>query len=295
MKFIMLPFYWIIFSSFVYNFISSYFIDMYGGLYSYLGSAFTHPMHPTYVSVYINIAIILLFVELISGKRKNLFFLPIFILFIIIASSKLAISLLIFNILFCFIFLISKSWISVKNILTTGFFFTATIYLVFQNPIVSSKFIEAKNSIEIPVEKSAFDPSYHPSSSNQRLIAWKTSIEIIKQNSLIGVGSGDYLDGMVSQYKQNGNIYLQKKRLDSHQQFLQTFAELGIIPLLILLTIFLTLVVISVKNKSLLLFMFASNFFLFGITESFLERQAGLIFFLLFLYLLTDKKVLNDN
>jgi O-antigen ligase len=269
---------------------------MYDGLYSYLGSAYTHPLHPTYVSVYVNIALIMLFVELISGKKKNLFFLPIFILFIIIASSKLAIILLIFNILLCSIFLISKSWISIKNILVTIVVFLATIYLVFQNPTVSSKFTEARNSIEIPINESVFeDPSYHPSSSNQRLVAWEASIDIIKQNYLIGVGSGDYLDCMVAQYKKNGNTYLQKKRLDSHQQFLQTYAELGIIPLLILLSIFLTLVVVSAKNKSLLLFMFASNFFIFGITESFLERQAGLIFFLFFLYLLTNKKILNGN
>ena len=81
-----------------------------------------------------------------------------------------------------------------------------------------------------------------------------------------------------------------KPNLDSHQQFLQTFASTGVFGFFILIMIFILLFIKSLKKKSFLLLVFSVNLLLFSLTESMLETQAGVFTFLVFLYVFDLKK-----
>jgi len=69
-------------------------------------------------------------------------------------------------------------------------------------------------------------------SAMQRLEYWKTSIDIIKENFMIGVGTGDMNLAFRDQYEKNNTLLESKYRWRSHNQFLAIFVGFGIIGLL---------------------------------------------------------------
>ena len=80
-----------------------------------------------------------------------------------------------------------------------------------------------------------------------------------------------------------------------HNQYLQTFAEIGILGLLLLCIILAYPFVIAIKNRDYLtisfLFIIGSSF----LTESMLERQAGVVFFAFFYALLIGRLTRIDS
>ena len=126
------------------------------------------------------------------------------------------------------------------------------------------------------------NPASYVQSTGARIWFWKTTTEIVSENSLLGVGTGDIRDELSSKYRAKGIKTIQDKGFDSHQQYLQTFASLGVFGFVCLLSIFFLLFYQSVKHKQFVLFGFTLLYFIFGLTESMLETQAGIIFFTFF-------------
>ena len=77
---------------------------------------------------------------------------------------------------------------------------------------------------------------------------------------------------------------LEGSDLDSHQQFLQTFATLGLLGFLSLSLIFIVIIMTGWKQKNFLLLGIGLIYLLFGLTESMLETQAGVVFFTFFVF-----------
>jgi O-antigen ligase len=118
--------------------------------------------------------------------------------------------------------------------------------------------------------------------SGRRIFVWKASMDLIKQNFWLGVGTGDSKDQLLETYKSNGMITEYKFQLNAHNQYLNTMVSLGVFGLLILLLCFLIPLYYAVKNKLIMLLGFTlivSFNFLF---ESMLEAQAGVIFYVFF-------------
>ena len=102
--------------------------------------------------------------------------------------------------------------------------------------------------------------------------------------------------------KESENILIQqinkyrffaKKKYNFHNQYLQTFATVGCFGLIILIYLLSHLFIVSIIKKdfivSVFLFLIAMSF----LTESMLERQAGVIFFTFFYLLLVMRFSLN--
>ncbi|MFY9311415.1 MAG: O-antigen ligase family protein [Bacteroidia bacterium] len=122
--------------------------------------------------------------------------------------------------------------------------------------------------------------------TGSRILVWKAAIDIIKENVWFGVGTGDAKDKMLETYKAKGMVSEYESKLNSHNQFLNSFIALGIPGFLSLLLCLLIPAYYSLKEKYFLYIAFVGIAGLNFLFESMLERQAGVIYFAFFYSLL---------
>lgn len=116
-------------------------------------------------------------------------------------------------------------------------------------------------------------------SFGQRWEAWKTSLNLLKSNWLTGVGLGDVKLRMDEQYVKDQSLLTPENRKKPHNQFLETALQSGIISVALLLMLF---VVPLFQRKNLFIWSFIALCFIAFQFESMLERQASLMFFVIF-------------
>jgi O-antigen ligase len=120
------------------------------------------------------------------------------------------------------------------------------------------------------------------SSTPERLIIWKNSWEIIRQHFITGVGTGNVKDELLKKYKEKNLKVLYEQKLNTHNQYLETFIALGIIGLLALLAMLILPAIRAVRTMNYLYFVFLVIFSFNILVESMLEIQAGVVFFAFF-------------
>jgi O-antigen ligase len=122
-------------------------------------------------------------------------------------------------------------------------------------------------------------------STTGRISIWKNSLQIIAKNSVLGVGTGDAKDEILKHYKLKNEKELYSKKLNSHNQFLQTTIAIGLLGLIVLLLILGIPLFLFYKQSDFLAVIFVLLIVFNFLFESMLETQAGVIFFSFFLFL----------
>lgn len=113
----------------------------------------------------------------------------------------------------------------------------------------------------------------------ERIELWQAAIHASK-NYLVGVGTGDY--SQLSQYyKAQGLLTFAKANLNAHNQYLQTFFTSGIIGLLSFLILLIRPIYLSLRYRQVLGVLVFFSFVIYGMTEVFLGRYQGVVFFTL--------------
>ncbi len=120
-------------------------------------------------------------------------------------------------------------------------------------------------------------PSAH-SSTEIRLVTWKASWDILKNNP-IGVGTGDAESALVEKYLDAGESYVAERKFNSHNQFFQAGVEHGWPGVLLLTALCVWLLLDSIRRKNIILLVFVLMCGMNFLFESFLEVQAGIVFF----------------
>ena len=251
--------------------------------FEFLASRFSIFMHRSYFACYLVIGIILLFENIrLTVANSTIALIVFFSLGVIQTESKAGILCLFLVFVFQFYsFLKSKhqkfNWILIFSI------FLFSSMLLTNNPIksrfetmwVSVGNIQTKNNTSVE-------------SNAARIIMWSTSIDLWRENFLIGTGTGDYDDELTNLNIKYNNQGVAKERLNSHNQFLNTGVQLGIIGFFILLMIFASSILHGVKKfwHYMVILVFIINF----MVESFLETQAGIILFCTLLILFFSPK-----
>jgi len=157
--------------------------------------------------------------------------------------------------------------------------------------ITSSRIMDAQKTIaKENVKNDATD------STSERIHIWQSAVSIIKENILFGVGTGDANDALLRSYKANQYSGALEKRLNAHNQYLQTFIAIGIIGFLVLIGMLFIPLYQTLKQRTILylLILFLISFNL--LFESMFERQAGVVFYsffngLFFFYMYIDNKM----
>jgi len=210
-------------------------------------------------------------------------------IFVLMLSSRMQILIIAIIIPSYFIFYYSKN-------LILGAFYTALIFFL------------AYLFISLP--SSSLNHRYKKTisgTSDPREIIWSSGLDVVKQNWLFGAGSGDAKDLLVDQFS---NFVLDESNLNQtvksnkykqafilkynfHNQYLQTFAAIGIFGLMLLCYLLFSPVLFFIRNKDYLCVLFLFIISVSFLTESMLERQAGVSFFAFFYSLLIRPVIQN--
>lgn len=112
-----------------------------------------------------------------------------------------------------------------------------------------------------------------------RIHIWKSSMEIVKENFLIGVGTGDIKDELNNKFRMDSQEYLATKDTNSHNQILDYLIKYGIIGFVIICIAFFAYYKNAWNNNNQLFLMFLVLCCLCMLTENILNRQYGIVFF----------------
>jgi len=260
--------------------VSLYFIE---NEMAFFYQEFSALLHTSYMSMYLNFAIVWLIINMFNtvenfpfSKISSSLLIVLFSLIIILLASKSGILtlLLIYIVALFYLIIVQKKVIigTVSVILIVlGLFFTQRYA-----PTVTSRL---DNFIEAIYSESSTETT---ESTSVRMLIWKSSNNIIKENFLLGVGTGDAKDALNVEYSKNNITNALKNNLNAHNEFYQIFICLGFFGFVILmLNIFYPIIFYREKNNLLytyFLIIIAFNF----LSESMLETQAGVLFYAFF-------------
>jgi len=290
-----------------YCFFKPVYVVLYGIPYDLGASYFYYTqlsvfLHPSYIAMYSVFALIALFHLVETGELKFnwkwLAAMVLLVLFILLLSSKAGwIGMFLFFLYFLRWLIIKKQTLKalLMVVLLMAVFYFLNIYFT---PRFSTRIPQL--SVITQTIKGTNDENKKITSSTDgtgsRILVWKAATEIIKNNFWLGVGTGDAKDKMLEKYKEKGMISEYENKLNSHNQFLNTFIALGIVGFTVLLLCFVLPFYFSYREKQ---FIFAAFIIITGINflvESMLETQAGVIFYAFFYTLLSfNLPNLNSN
>ena len=117
-----------------------------------------------------------------------------------------------------------------------------------------------------------------------RVLIWDCALKVMANNPVWGVGVGDDLDELTLCYKvyQYNQLLVQGNNFHAHNIFLQAVVRAGWLGLIVLLVSLLFTVWNSYRNKNWLYLLFVSIFLFCGLTESYFQVNAGVLFFAFF-------------
>ena len=254
-------------------------------------------IHTSYLSMYLvfNILVNYYLFRNKSGK-PNPNYLLLSILFSVVAvflsdSKTGIITVLIVLSIILFNYLSGKS----KRIawITQGVIILLVSIIAITNPRFSIMLNFVKN-----YDKIINQPDRYVESTGERIMAWDASVKLIKDNFWFGVGIGDSRDALHDKYVDLHYLKPAELRLNSHNQYLETFLSIGIFGFALLL-LFLILPLMIVKGDlRLLLTGFITVIAINFLSESMFKTQAGVIF-IMFIYSLlisykTPRKILSS-
>jgi O-antigen ligase len=168
-------------------------------------------------------------------------------------------------------------------LLIVGIFFISSNSRISYNINQIERIIKNPSKIEIEGE-------------NDRFQMWYSSLPLIKENFVFGIGPSNVTKKLVEKYVLYKFSMAEKFKLNAHNQYLESLLGLGIIGLLILLYILAYCLIKSYRQKNylLLILIFMLSFeFLF---ESVLNRMIGIVFMMTFvsMFLFTDIPFYKD-
>lgn len=189
------------------------------------------------------------------------------------------------NIIFLFIILM----LAASRTAYVGVLFILSFYVLkflFNNSIKSHKYVAILSSFllfaMLLINHYNWNDSRTDSRSGtdywERFPLWQAALQA-NPNPLFGVGTGDYKAVLNQYYLQQGMKLFATDSYNSHNQFIQIYFSNGILGLLILCILICRPLYLSfiVQNQLGIIIIFP--FIIYGITEVFLGRFQGIIFF----------------
>lgn len=253
---------------------------------SFVYIQFSVLFHPTYFSLFLNFAIVVILnIFFTSEKIKKAeigiysFLLLIFSASIVLANSKAVLITMFFTYLSAALYYGYKKNRLKESVIISVLILSGFIVLLYRTPQINNRLKDSKRIINGYLHDEKLR-DYEGTA--QRILVWRSSVKIIKAHLFAGVGAGDVKDKLMEDYEAHQYKYIIEKKLNSHNQYLQTMVALGIPGIVFLTMILLYPLILSIRKRHYLHLMFifiaAINF----LTESMLETQAGVVFYAFF-------------
>ena len=257
-------------------------------------------IHPSYLTIYINFALIILIYYSIKMKINNrskllLIFSSVFYLVVysLLLASRLNMLLSVGIFLIGItIFTYKKSNSKKVTIIGSILVFSILIVLAAKMPYLKSKFnqtITYFSNIDAGDLNSANSTSSHFNS-------WKCVISSTDglTTFLFGSGLGGGTDRLYKCYEENEFNYNLKNNYNAHNEIFQIYLSIGLIGIILFFLLFLNLFIRGGFLMKVFLLVIAVSF----IGESILSRQKGIVFFMFFsciLLVYTHNKDRNEQ
>jgi len=113
-----------------------------------------------------------------------------------------------------------------------------------------------------------------------RFELWRSGI-FANSNFFLGVGTGDYKLVLNEYFRENGREFYAQESLNSHNQFIQIFFSNGFIGLIAISVLILRPLYLAFRNNDQMGILMIFPFLIYGMTEVFLGRYQGVVFFAL--------------
>ncbi|MGQ0828479.1 MAG: O-antigen ligase family protein [Bacteroidota bacterium] len=243
----------------------------------------TH-VHPTYMNIFLGVAFLLTldyFLKnylLLSGRKKVLFSLTLFLILIfqvILAARTPFVATLIAA--FVLFFMREKKKIYVLWAGVAVVALTAILIMIVPSFSARLKEISVKNMILPTAENN--------DSFNIRTGIYKCGLDLVKDNWLYGVGPGNVQKQLNGCYGSFSKEVYDGKNYNTHNQFLDYWAGMGILAPLSLLLLLFYVSYTNFKTGNFLPAGLCVLFFVAMQTENVLTRQNGIVVFSFFLSL----------
>jgi len=221
---------------------------------------------PTYLAYYICFAITILLYFLYQGVT-------------LVSRWTLVLTILF---LFTILMLTAGRTAYISMLLTLSFFM---LKFFFEEKSSSNKIITFLIAIGLLIGMLAvnhFDLNTGYLSGNsdfwERLSLWKAALQA-NPNFLFGVGTGDYKLVLNEYFLSHGLHHYAKESYNSHNQFIQALFSNGFLGLISVFILIGRPIYLSVKHQNILGILVFFPFLIYGITEVFLGRYQGVVFF----------------
>jgi len=240
--------------------------------------SYTLGMSHVYLGLYLSFVFFIVAYLFLTKENKRVidyiflpFLLSYLIAFVVIITSKIAfISLLLLS-LASSLLLFKKRLIAFSTIV---FIFIIIVTVLQKNiPHITERVKEVFNFSSDKANK----PSFY---SQQRMATFECSMELIKKNWLIGVGTGDCNELLNDCYDQKG--IPEFKWLDSHNEYFDFLLTFGIGGLLLFLASLFMPLYLAIKQKQFLYVLFLCHFMVCSLTENLLDNNKGIVFYAFF-------------
>lgn len=248
--------------------------------YYYKLSWFFHVGHYAMYLVFAAfVALYFFFKEENSNIKAAYIFAFLFLTLVIFLLSARAQIIAYFAVIACgAIFYLLKNGNRLKGLLILFLLLTTAGVALYFIPATRERFKTTE------VELNHFFNGNNPNSygSYLRLAVWQTGVEVIHEHPLAGVGTGDAKDELIKKAQKKNYDIIVKKNLNYHNQFMQTWAAIGLPGFFALLFSIITGIAYSLNKRQYLVTAFFMIIVISFLTESMLERQAGVIFYSFF-------------
>ena len=247
-------------------------------------------MHPTYLSMYLSLALLfgLERIDRSLNKWQSVVITAenVFIgINLVLLSARMAMLTAILVVIVSIARGILRRNFRQPQQLGYTIFLLTTILFFYGSQRFSDRFTQVENAMKVSAPSAA---TAHNSATG-RIEIWKESVVLLQENWMFGTGTGDVKDELLASYARNNFAYGLDRKLNSHNQFLQTWLTLGIPGILVLIGMFLLPLTEKPVRYRVLFFYLAIILSVNALTESILEVQRGVIFMAFFYSLFLNR------
>ncbi len=236
--------------------------------------------HTTYFALFVVLAILFVFHQLLNKKsNKKLAILLLVLLIPMLYMLSVRISILA---LLAGVFVLIAYHLKTKYVLLLLVVLPILFGAIYLTPNFQKRFEKST------IENTEIDDI------DFRELHWKAVLETISQNPLLGIGTGSNRDYLYNKYREYKLTAAYENEYNAHNQFLEVLLEYGIFGLVLFSIMLYYLAEKFITSKDSLALSILAILIVFMLTESILQRHSGVIIFAYFTTLFLNEKRLNE-
>lgn len=259
----------------------------------------TFDLNAIYISIFASFAIFYFISQKLKTFEKGFLFLLIAFVFLLSSKSIITIDVVLITIYYIFF---SETKQSVRNTTLISVFAFLILSLVFVKKVRERFLLEYEtafvdNTLNYNIGTSTdkvynvslkqawnidkFQPNHFFPGTALRVYQMRTFIELVKEENVFFTGFG--LEASQQKIRDKAiehNLYTGYGEFNYHNQYLQTFSDIGFFGFVILVIMLILNLKNAILSKDFLHIVFAITMIMLFLTESFFCRQKGVVFFI---------------